>query len=240
MTFGMRRDDPTRYVMLIASLPYHGRLFMATQTPLSRRRLERRLAMMTPADRDLLDDVEGVVRWYALPGAATDAEVVARGRALLRDLDAAGLTTLWTAVRNRLELRTVVAALRRRHLGEPAPGPDAVWGTGRYLKRIRANWDVRDFGLGLAFPWVGEAQGHLDNDDPLAFEKLVLGRAWQDLGRLSLGHDFDLTAVIIYVLRWDIVDRWTQLDGAAAQTRFDALLADGLGEWGELFGRDAA
>ncbi len=240
MTLGIPRHDPTRYVMLIASLPHHGRLFAAKQTPLSRTRLERRLRMMHAEDRALLDAVESVVAWHGLPGDATDADVVQRGQEVLDSLAAAGLDTLWTALRNRLELRTLVAALRRRHRGAPPPGPDEVWGIGRFLRRIRENWETRDFGLGVPFPWVGQAQDHLDNDEPLALQKLLIGRAWQDLGRLSLGHDFDVTAVIIYVLRWEIIDRWTRLDGAAAQQRFDALLAQGMGDWGAVFERDAA
>lgn len=240
MTFGLIRHDPTRYVMLIASLPHHGRLFAAKQTPLSRVRLERRLGMMRAEDRAVLDAVVSVIAWHGLPGDATDADVIERGRAVLDRLEEAGLATLWAALRNRLELRTLVAALRRRQRGEAAPAPDEAWGAGRYLRRIRENWETRDFGLGVPFPWVGQAQDHLDNDEPLALEKLLLGQAWQDLGRLSLGHHFDVTAVIIYVLRWEIIDRWTRIDGAAAQQRFDALLADGLGDWDALFGRDAA
>lgn len=228
-------NDSTRYVMLIASLPVHGRLFTQNQTPLSRARLERRLKLMTPDDRALLGDVERVVRWDALPGAAGDADMIRRAKDLLARLSADGLTTLETAVQNRLELRTVVAALRRRHVGLDPPESETTLGVGRWNRRILRNWDVRDFGLSIPFPWIGEAVDLLETDDPLNLEKLLLGRAWLDLRRLAAGHDFDLTGVVLYVLRWDIVDRWTRRGAEAAQARYDALLADGLEDHDTLF-----
>jgi hypothetical protein len=120
-------------------------------------------------------------------------------------------------------------------MGLGPPESETGLGVGRWNRRILRNWDQRDFGLSVPFPWLGEALDLLDNDDPLALEKLLLGRAWLDLRRLAAGHDFDLTGVVLYVLRWDIVDRWTRRDAEAAQTRFDALLADGLGAYDTLF-----
>jgi hypothetical protein len=39
--------------------------------------------------------------------------------------------------------------------------------------------------------------------------------------------------VVIYVLRWDLIARWTGQDGEAALARFDGLVEAGLGEWAE-------
>ena len=52
-----------RYVTLMASLPYHGRLFGARQTPLSRFQLDKRLAWLEPHDAEMLARIEGILRW---------------------------------------------------------------------------------------------------------------------------------------------------------------------------------
>jgi hypothetical protein len=236
-----RRPDPTRYVMLMCSLPYHGALFAAKQTPLSRLHLDKRLTLMTPADRERLRRIERVIQWDAMEGHLSDPEMVRRANTLLDWLRAEDGGTLYRAVRNRLELRTVVAALRRRHMGYDAPSPDdPAWGIGRWTARIAANWEVRDFGLHAVFHWIGEAQDLLEADDPHGLEKLLLGAAWRDLGRQGQGHEFDFTAVAVYVLRWHIIDRWTRMDAAAAVKRFDALLSDGLGAHATLFEGEGA
>lgn len=231
-----RREHPTRYVMLISSLPFHGSLFTAKQTPLSRMNLDQRLDMLDERDSERLRRVERVIQWDAIETHLSDPEMVRRADEVLASLAGDGLETLCAAVRNRFELRTAVAALRWRHRGHGPPSAGTEpWGFGRWTRRIAANWNQRDFGLGSQFKWLNDAQACLDNDDPKGLEKLLLGRAWQDLGRLSQGHYFDFTAVVLYVLRWHIIDRWTRMDADEAIHRFDALLLDGLGNHGALF-----
>jgi hypothetical protein len=53
---------------------------------------------------------------------------------------------------------------------------------------------------------------------------------------MSEGHWFDFEAVVIYVLRWDLIARWIGQDGAAALRRFDGLVENGLGDYTDPFG----
>jgi hypothetical protein len=127
-------------------------------------------------------------------------------------------------------MRTVIAALRRRHAGEAAPPRGTPWGFGRHVERLRAGWGQPDFGLGAFYPWIPAAREALVAGDTVALERLLLETAWKQQARLAVGHEFDLEAVALYMLRWSMNDRWARYDADAAQVRFrdllDAALAD--------------
>ncbi len=237
MSVAAIRGEDTRYVTLMSGLPYHGPLFAAKRTPLSRIQLERRLRLLHEDDRTLLARIEGLLKWDRIDTGLDDAALIREADALLASLRE---PTLHAAVRERIELRTLVAALRRRHLGQGSPSDPATLGHGRWIRAIRRNWRLPAFGLAHAFPWLPEAERLLDASDPLGLEKLLLHEAWTRLGRLSQGHAFDFPAVVLYVLRWDIIDRWVRYDGEAAARRYDALLRGSLGAHANLFAENRA
>jgi len=219
--------DPCRYTTLISSLPYQPALFTEKQTVISRIRLDQRLGMLTEDDARVLRLVEELVSWSSQSFERSDEEIVRRARrgtealpeGVVRDL------VLW-----RLEMRTVGAALRRRKAGLPVPGAHEVWGHGRWVAHIRTHWSEPDFHLSGVFPWVGEASRLLAVDDSVGVQRLFLTEAWQTLGRAAQEHEFDFEAVVIYVLRWNIIDRWTRYDARGAVERFEELLTAGLGD----------
>ncbi len=220
-----------KYVMLISSLPFHGPLFAAKRPPLSRIKLDQRLGALEEEDAVLLQRIEDLVQWRNIPMGFTDAELCARARALLDGLDDGAVkdTIVW-----RLEQRTMVAALRRRQQGLPAPSKHDAWGFGRWVNHIAANWNELTFRLEQVYPWLSEAVKLLQQNDTVALERLLLGVAWEQLGRLGAGHDFDFQAVVIYLLRWNIIDRWTRYNSDVAEKRFAGLVDAGLGDYGSL------
>ncbi|MEN8131309.1 MAG: DUF2764 family protein [Pseudomonadota bacterium] len=221
-----------KYTTLMTSLPHHGRLFAAKQTPLSRIRLETRLQMLDTEDRALLREIEKLLHWWNHSIGKSDAEIAALSRQLMSTLRDELLRDI---VSWRLELRTLVAALRRRALGQNAPGGLRDWGFGRWLDQIQHYWSEPGFRLEGVFPWVLEADRFLNDRDTLGLERLLLGLVWNKLGRASEGHYFDFTAVVIYVLRWNIIARWTRNEGRKAVMRFQTLVNSGLGDHAELF-----
>ncbi len=220
------------YTTLMTSLPHHGQLFAAKQTPLSRIRLETRLQMLDTEDRALLREIEKLLHWWNQPIGTSDAEIAALAKQLMSTLRDELLRDIVTW---RLELRTLVAALRRRRLGQNAPGGLQDWGFGRWLDQIQHYWSEPGFRLEGVFPWVLEADRLLNDRDTLGLERLHLGLVWNKLGRASEGHYFDFTAVVIYVLRWNIIARWTRNEGRKAVMRFQTLVNSGLGDHAELF-----
>ena len=219
-----RRDA---YIMLMTSLPHHVNILQCRQTPLSRLKLESRLQVLEEHDAEQLGLVAGTVHWLALQSLESDAKVVALAR---RNLEKIEHPLLRDLVRERLELRTAVAALRRRHRGEPPPRPEDAWGFGRWVPHIRNNWTDPCFRLEGAFPWLPQARRLLEAGAALELEKLLLTTLWDQLGRAAQSHYFDFIAVVVYVLRWDLIARWTSYDAQEAAARFAGLIEDGLGE----------
>jgi hypothetical protein len=217
-------DQP--YITLMASLPAI-RFLSESEPPITRARLMERLGDLAAEDGDRLRRLMEVVSWRRIDVAQDDAEFVARAEALLAGLDS---PTLAAALHGQLEMRTVVAALRRREAGEDAPPPDERWGLGPHLARIRARWSAPDFGLAGLYPWIPAARAALAAGDAVALERLLLETAWAHQARLAEGHAFDFEAVALYLLRWSLADRWARYDADAAQTRFRALLDAALAD----------
>jgi len=225
-------SGPDRYTTLMLSLPYLGKLFGAKQTPLSRLKLERRLGMLEEQDAELLREIEGVIQWSHQPMDRTDPAMAAAAQRLLERLPSPVLQEI---VCFRLEMRTLVAALRRRQAGQAAPRPMPAWGFGRWLGHIQRYWAEPGFRLEGVFAWVRDANRLLREADSLGLERLLLETVWGRLGRFAEGHYFDFEAVVLYVLRWNIINRWTTYDGEVAVRRFIELADGGVGEFAAMF-----
>lgn len=227
----------TGYTMLMTSLPHLGTLFEARYSIISRIKLERRLSMLSSEDAETLKLIENVLWWSNFEETKDDASFVVYARRVMAQMTD---PVLYSIVSHRIELRTLVAALRRRHQGRPVPLEGEKWGAGRWVKVIERNWHEPDFGVQRTFPWVLEAQRLLDEKNTVALERLLLEEVWKDLGRKSQGHGFDFIAVVIYVLRWDVMERWTHYHDEVALERFSGLIDAAIGDHMPLHGREAA
>jgi hypothetical protein len=168
------------------------------------------------------------MHWHRLPLERSDREIVESAERLVPSIRS---PLLREVAQWRIELRTVVAALRRRAAGEPAPTATEKWGYGRWVQAIERNWGRSDIGLSSALPWVDEFQQLIEKDDALGVERAIGSAVWQYLSRAAVGHHFDFEAVALYVLRWDVIHRWTVYDGQEAQKRFHEMLEEALGEY---------
>ena len=225
-------SDPYQYAMLMTSLPYHGSLFAATRPPINRVKLRARLRVLTAEHREALDLVENAVLWYRMPLGLEEAEIIARERKAMTLVEN---ETLRQIMLERLEIRTCIAALRRRMSGQASPPAGRDWGYGRWLSHIARNWSEPGFRLDGVFPWLREADRLLRDRDTLGLERLLLERVWKALGRHAASHEFDFEAVVIYVLRWNVIDRWVRYDSEAAMQRFTGLVDSALGEHAQMF-----
>jgi hypothetical protein len=218
--------------MLMASLPPLGDLFGQQQTPLTEIQLQHRLRFLKEQDNKTLARIEQLVRRSKQPADWTDAQIVLSTRDLLAHLRS---RTLKQAVEFVINLRTIVAALRRRRLGENAPPKQSDWGYSPWIRRIERHWTEPDFGLGSVVPWVPEARRLWDDDDSVELERLILVQSWKQFSRLSNGHYFDFPAVVLYVLRWSLINRRVNYDRELAHKRFNSLIDDGIGKFNQLF-----
>jgi hypothetical protein len=214
------------YVQLVASLPALGPLLAAKATPINRVRLQRLLRRMLRQEHVAeINAAVSVIAWPRQPLRETDAEFVSKARKVVPTLAS---PTLRRLVEERLEFRTVLAALRRRRAGQDAPPADELWGYGRYVERIRANWREPAFGLERSLKWLLPLKERLDKEDAAGVERILLEVAWRQADRLVGAHDFDYEAVALYVVRWHLLDRWTRYDAEAAAARFDQLVTGAL------------
>jgi hypothetical protein len=206
--------------MLLSSLPALPYFARAEALPIGAERLRTRLGMLGADDAATLGVAWDFVRWRRGASAVTDAELVERFERL-------GDTPRERLVREcvlpRLEVVTLLAALRRRRDGEAAP-PKAPWGIGELLVTIARRWSQPEFGLGQRMPWLPRARALLEQEEFLQLETLLAAIAWQQLERIDQAGAYGLRNVIAYLLKWDILERWLSLDPARAALRFDSLL----------------
>ncbi len=225
-------SHPNVYIMLMSSLPSPEALFLAKRPPLSRLKLESRLRILTPEHARVLELTEQALHWGEIPITLTDEEIVVRAKKAVQEIES---ETVRLVIRDRLEIRTCMVALRRRHRGEQAPAPETVWGYGRWTSHIARNWSEATFRLDNVFPWLREADKLLKSGDTLPLQRLILEQAWKSANRRRGEHAFDFEAVVIYVIKWDIVERWSRYNGVEAAKRFEELTEAALGEHANLF-----
>jgi hypothetical protein len=220
------------YYTLVASLPALPHFELAKELPINPERLRRRLGMLDDEDQQTVEIAEAFLHWQRQPIERTDAEIVRRYERIMGE---AHDPTLQDLARFRLEIRTVIAALRRRRLGRPPPEPGERWGVGRFVRRIERQWHDPDFGLAGDLPWLGEARRLMDSGEARALEALVLKLLWEHLDRRGGLAFFGFEAVLVYLFKWDVLFRWLTYAAEPARARFDDLLEETLGDHRQLF-----
>ena len=219
----------TDYAMLMASLsPHPMSLWDVKNKPVSRLHLERRLTLLNDQDRQQLVAIESVLHWAKISAENSDIAISSAAEDVLQSLDKPLLqdVIIW-----RMEIRTIMAAIRRRKLGKDAPAKNERWGYGQVVPFIRKNWQVDDFSLSHRFAWVRKANTLFVEDQSVELEKLLLNLSWQYYESIGQSHYFDFEAVVIYVLRWNIVSRWSQCNEQEAMLQFEQLVKNSLGDF---------
>ncbi len=221
-----------QYYTLHASLPALPYFDKAKVLPISRERLEARMGMLAPEDAETMEKVWTYFAYERQPIERTDPEMVAFYNTIMSETTQ---PTLRGVIEFGMSQRTVVAALRRRHRGLPAPRPGELWGGGPWAGHIARNWGDADLNLAPVLPWVPGCRKLLEAGESLALEKRLKELAWNHLGRLVDGHYFSFDAVLIYLMRWNLLNQWLLHDEKAATARFEALTAEMMSGREHLF-----
>ena len=220
------QEDLT-YITLMSSLPRPEAVFLAKRPPISRSKLEERLKALSDDDRARLASIEAHIGWQ---GLALELDIDGYLKSIKKLMACLGPGTLSTLLQKRLELRTVLAALRLRSMGQANP-PKGAWGYGRFVQTIERSWQQRDFGLGHVYPWLKEAADAMAEDDTPTVERLVIEACLTDLNRLGHAHEFDFEAVVIYVLKLNLIKRAAMKNTEGALLAFDTLKSSALKGW---------
>lgn len=216
-------NSQTDYAMLMASLPPHAlSLWDSKNKRLSRVQLDRHLSLLNSKDKQTLDEIQAVLLWAKMSSIEHAEKQVEQ---LLSELNNSFLAdvVIW-----RLQIRTIMAAIRYRKLNQSATAAADFRGYEGVTSHIKKNWQSDDFTLSHRFPWLKEANQLFNANETVNLEKLLLNLSWQHYEKIGQGHYFDFEAVIIYVLRWDINDRWAKNDEKKAIQQFEKLVEQAL------------
>jgi len=216
-----------QYYALIASLPRLVRFDQAERLPINLERLRERLTMLAPDDAELVARVASLIVWQRQPMERSDEEMIADYRRFAELIDN---PLVYEMVELRIDIRTVVAALRRRKLGMPAPKAGEKWGVGKWARHIEQNWDDPNFKLSSVYPWIHQVREHIEKDEALELERLLMSKVWDGADRLKEDVFFGFDVVLAYLFKWDMQQRWLSYDEEGARVRFDELLAEALNE----------
>jgi hypothetical protein len=215
------------YVDLLCSLPYLENPFIRKRPPITAVQFRKRLNMLDFEARDLIEKFADTFYWGYLSLEDKDEDLVRQARRLMDELQESDIKAwqLW-----RMDLRTIMAALRRRKLNQPAPDAKALWGYGRYVSQIINNWNHPTFKLEAQFPWLPKAKELLELDDSFALERHLLTTEWHYYSRQQADEQYSLSDVWLYAMKWDLVDRWCRYNTELAKQHFDQLVQTGLEE----------
>jgi len=215
------------YFTLMASLPALPPHFEVERDPITRPRLDERLKMLEPDDAEVLERLRDFLAWDRQPIDQTDEQVIARYGALMPTVSNRLVRAL---IDDRMEVRTIVSGLRLRRAGLPPPVGIDPWAA-----RIRRNWEHPEFGFGGRHRWIAGFRELDETGRVLEAQRVLFSAAWDVWSREAAHYHFAFEAVILYVARWDIIDRWTSRDAARGRGRFEQLISQTLGEHGKLY-----
>ncbi len=216
-----------RYITLISSLPHMPPHFDVERLPITWPRLQERLKLLTEEDARVLDRLANFLTWDCQPLDRTDDEVIAEYDRLMGILQNPLVVKL---VNQRMNVRTIVSAIRRRRDGAGPPP-----GVGDLVEPIRRNWQQPSFQLQLRYPWIEEFTTLMLAGEAVQAERLLFEITWKTWCQMAAEEfSFSFESVLLYVARWSIIDRWTSRDARAGRARFDQLIEETLGEYANL------
>jgi hypothetical protein len=219
---------PNKYYTLIGSLPHLPYFDKTSRLPINAERLQKRLGMLQPVDAEVVETVQTFLLWQYHSMDKTNSDII-------RHYSETMALVTQPSVRNiidyRMNIRTIVSALRRRYYNHPAPTKQERWGIGQWCRQIIDHWNDPDFGLGAIHPWISQAQQLIAQEETLEFERLLMGLIWDNLDRHEVDDPFGLDSLLVYLFKWDIIKRWQIYNREKAADRFDKLVDKALNNY---------
>jgi hypothetical protein len=213
--------------MLIASLPNLPPTFEVERTPITRPRLRERLRMLHPQDAEVIEQVAAFLAWDRQPVDRTDEDVIERYDDLMETISN---PLVRAVVNHRIDKRTIISAIRRRKAGDDPPE-----GVGQYVDHIRRNWSEPEFNLLGRCPWIAEFNRLIADGEVQNAERHMFNDNYTVWSRMAERYTFSFEAIILYLARWEIIDRWTSQNADTGRQRFDNMITETLGEYANLY-----
>ena len=217
------------YYTLIASLPPLKKFDQAERLPINMERLRERLTILGQEDAKLVDSVASFIIWHRQPMERSDKEMFVVYKQLIESIDNPMIKEM---INLRIDIRTIVVALRRRYRGLPAPKSGELWGMGRWVQHIEKYWDDQNLRLAAVYPWIPQVREYLENGNALELERLQMNQVWEGVDRLEDQNYFGIDVIFSYLFKWDMMQRWLANNVESAKIRFDELVSEGISDQG--------
>lgn len=208
-----------QYYTVVCSLPRMNASFKIQKPPISRLQLEKRLMLLPIEKHTVAVTLESLVwtSWFMPHQPVADLKDRFQHMMETQSIFLQEILTWF------FDLRGVFAALRMRNEKKDPPNdPREYWITQWSYKLIR-HWNEPDFGLRSRYPWLPKIAQDIARKDTVAVEEFLLSYIWKYLSTIETGHNFDFEAIIIYLLRWNIIHYWSQFDKENALNCLDEL-----------------
>lgn len=214
------------YYTLVAALPNLPPYFDVERPPITRLRLNELLEQLSQEDATVLRQLRDFLAWDRQPSGRSDQQVVEHYERLQRELRH---PLVLEVVEQRINVRTIVSALRRKKTNEGPP-----IGVGGLVEPIRRAWNEPHFGLQRRFPWIEDFEQHMLAGNAIQAERTLFDYTWKTFSRMATEFTFSFEAVLLYLARWAIIERWTSRDVQVGRERFEQLIEETLGEHSQL------
>ncbi|CDZ78968.1 hypothetical protein BN59_03283 [Legionella massiliensis] len=209
----------TQFYMVASALPRMPASFKVEAPPISRIQLEKRLKLL-PAENLALAYALEYLLWQSwfMPQKSFSSTKEAYIKLLKTDSPFIHKTVHWF-----MDLRSLFAALRlRKEKKAPPANPQECW-LSHWNHQLIQHWDEPDFGLKGVYPWLSKVASDLEKEDTSAVEEFLLDYIWHYLSIIELRHYFDFEALMIYLLRWNLIHYWSKFNSNLADN-FDELV----------------
>lgn len=121
----------------------------------------------------------------------------------------------------------IVVALTAREVGIDAA--NSLIGDDDVTQRIRTSKE-QDFGLKTELDYFGNLQSITKYADPVAKERALDELKWRWLDDETFFHYFSIEKIFAFLVKLDIIERWSRLDEGTGQQLFRRLIDDIKGE----------
>lgn len=213
-----------QYVYVATRLPYLTNIFSYTKEPIVYAKWQEIIADLTEAHQQELLEIQKITKWGAGVEKFTMAEYFQHADKLLRHYKKN--TCIYNILFSTVNLRIYVAVLRLQQTNNPIAMDFAGTIFETTIDNIIAKQKLPYFGMEYEYPWIKDALPYLRADKSFEFERFLLNHHWQLLAKMSANNWFNFNAIVIFMLKMNLIRRWLKYDAERAKSRLENMIND--------------
>ena len=127
-----------------------------------------------------------------------------------------------------LDIQNILTALIARKQGWQIS--NFVQGGGEVVEMILEHGNAHDFDLSAEYDYVKDLIRCADTEDPVEKERQIDALRWNWLEEQTFLEPFDINALFSYIVRTEMLERWSRLDVEQGRQRFTEIIENLRGE----------